>query len=125
MEKTKKPIYKKWWFWLIIIVAIIIVTASSQSSNTKTIEPSSTVTTKNDEKITLEEFNQIKTGMTYDEVVKIIGGEGVVLSESNIGNSEQYHTIIYKWEGKGSIGANANITIQGGKVISKAQAGLN
>lgn len=125
MEKTKKTIYKKWWFWLIVIVVIIIIITSSQSSNIKTAEPTSTAATKNDEKITLEEFNQIKTGMTYDEVVKIIGGEGTVLSESNIGNSEQYHTIIYKWEGKGTIGANANITIQGGKVISKAQAGLN
>lgn len=79
---------------------------------------------ENKSAISLSEFNQIDTGMTYDEVVAIIGSDGEVLSEVDLGTGEEYKTIMYTWKGKGSIGANANITFQGGKVISKAQLGL-
>ena len=123
----KKPIYKKWWFWLIIII-IVIAIATSQGTNTNSTEQTSTssensTNTKNT-KITLEEFNQIETGMTYEQVVEIIGIEGTVMSESDITGNGQYKTTIYSWEGEGTLGANANITFQGGKVISKAQFGL-
>lgn len=77
----------------------------------------------NTNKITLEKFNQIQSGMTYQEVVDIIGEEGNILSESNIMNDEQYKTTMYYWYGQDGI-SNANVTIQGGKVISKAQIGL-
>lgn len=74
--------------------------------------------------ISLEEFNAISTGMTYEEVVTIIGSEGKILSEVDIGMGDEYKTIMYMWEGDGSLGANANVTIQGGKVTAKAQFGL-
>lgn len=74
--------------------------------------------------ISLEEFNAISTGMTYEEVVSIVGSEGKVLSEVDIGMGDEYRTIMYMWEGEGSMGANANVTIQGGKVTAKAQLGL-
>lgn len=143
MEDKKKPIYKKWWFWLIIIVVIGIAgsstnntlpTSSSNTNSTNTaVDNTSTEPAKPKEqepeepksspKISLDEFNQIQTGMTYQQVVDIIGSEGTVLSETDIGEP-QYKTTIYTWEGSGSLGANANITIQDGKVISKAQFGL-
>lgn len=80
----------------------------------------------NSEKITMEEFEQIKTGMTYEEVVAIIGGTGELSSEVNLGMGDEYITQIYVWYGEGafSIG-NANITFQGGKVVAKAQFGLD
>ena len=74
--------------------------------------------------ISLEEFNKIETGMTYTEVCDIIGGEGTLGSTADIGMGDEYKTEIYQWTGDGSIGANANITFQGGKVVSKAQIGL-
>lgn len=77
----------------------------------------------NTEKITLEKFNDIKIGMTYQDVVNLIGEEGIILSDSNIGNNEEYHTTIYYWYAENGI-ANVNVTIQGGKVISKLQIGL-
>lgn len=126
-EKEKKPIYKRWWFWLIVII-IVIAIATSQGNSTNTTEKTSTnpenSTIAEDTKITLEEFNQVETGMTYEEVVGIIGTEGTVMSESDITGDGQYKTTIYSWEGKGSLGANANITFQAGKVVSKAQFGL-
>lgn len=73
--------------------------------------------------ITKEEFDQIKPGMTYEQVVKIVGSEGVLTAESGDVKSKDY-TTIYDFSGSGEIGANANFTFQGGKLITKAQTGL-
>lgn len=72
--------------------------------------------------ITLEEYNRIENGMTYEEVRDIIGGDGTLMSE--VGEKDSpYYTVSYSWEGKG-LGANANFTFQGGKLSVKAQFGL-
>ena len=78
------------------------------------------VSSGDDVKITLEQYNAIETGMSYDDVVSLIGGEGSLLSDSEIAGSTAQ---IYMWEGS-SLGANANVTFSDGKVISKAQFGL-
>lgn len=77
---------------------------------------------KNDEKITKAEFLKIENGMTYEQVIEIIGSEGELLSETGDKGSD-YHTVMYQWKGKG-FGASANATFQGGELISKAQFGL-
>ena len=82
------------------------------------------VATFNADTISLAEFNHIKTGMTYDEVVQIIGSTGTLLSESGGNLGPEYYTALWMWEGEGSLGANANVMFQGGGVISKAQFGL-
>lgn len=69
------------------------------------------------------EFDQIKSGMSYEEVVEIVGSEGEVQSEVGA-EGEQFHTIMYMWEGEGMIGANANVMFQEGKLETKAQFGL-
>lgn len=74
--------------------------------------------------ITLAEYNQIETGMTYFQVCDIIGGYGELLSETDLGLGSEYATEMYMWEGDGSLGANANVMFQGGKVTSKSQFGL-
>lgn len=125
-ENEKKPIYKNWWFWVIIIVIIAIIATGGKKGNTEnSATDTSTVATeeKQDTKITLEKFNKIETGMSYEQVVEIIGEEGTTLSETNISGDEKYHTIMYSWKAKNGI-ANANVTFQGGKVISKAQVAL-
>ena len=97
-------------------------TTSSTASSTTTSSTTSGVTTEQkQDRLNLEKFNKIETGMSYQEVVNIIGEEGTVLSESEIGNIK---STIYSWYGEGSIGANANVTFQNGKVVSKAQVGL-
>lgn len=74
--------------------------------------------------ISLEEFNQIKTGMTVQDVYDIVGSSGTMISEVDLGLGSEYRTIMFQWDGEGSLGANANVTFQGGKVIEKAQFGL-
>lgn len=125
-ESEKKPVYKKWWFWVIVIVIVAIIATAGKKGNTEnTTTDTSIVATEEEQntKITLEKFNKIETGMSYEQVVQIIGEEGTTLSESSITNDEKYHTIMYSWKAKNGI-ANANVTFQGGKVISKAQVGL-
>lgn len=72
--------------------------------------------------VTYENFEKIQTGMTYEQVVEIFGKEGKVMSEVDMG-MEEYATKMYYWYDNTGI-ANCNVTIQGGKVIAKAQAGL-
>nr|WP_263324259.1 DUF3862 domain-containing protein [Neobacillus sp. Marseille-Q6967] len=76
-----------------------------------------------DVEMTLEQFNQIQNGMTYEEVKAIVGGEGEIVSESGEKGS-QFHTVVYSYQGKGSIGANASLTFQGNKLQNKSQFGL-
>lgn len=74
--------------------------------------------------ITLEEYNSIQSGMSYLDVQGIIGSPGEKLSEVDLNIGSEYYTVMYQWEGEGVLGANANVTFQGDKVISKAQFGL-
>lgn len=76
-------------------------------------------------KITKAQFEAVETGMTEDEMFEILGGKGEIISDSDIGYGEyEIKTVMYEYEGTGVVGANANFTVQNGKVVSKAQAGL-
>ncbi len=146
-KKKKKSIFKRWWFWLIVIIIIIgAASGGGGEESDKTAEPanSNTSETKADENkksdnkveepkeepkkeakdgvLTEEKFNQIKSGMTYEEVKNIIGSEGSVVSESGDKGTE-FHTVIYEWETDG-IFSNANFTFQGDKLMNKSQIGV-
>ena len=70
--------------------------------------------------ITLEQYEQIEEGMTYDKVVEIIGGEGEAISESN---TEDSITVVYIWKGSDGV-SNATLTFYNNALFSKAQTGL-
>lgn len=126
---NKKPLYKKWWLW--VIAAIVVIAAASSNggndgngtNNSTTTEENNATTVKetNSAKISMEEFESLSTGITYEEAVAIIGGEGTLSSQVDVVG---YDTKLYTWEGEGSFGANANATFQNGKLTSKAQFGL-
>lgn len=48
--------------------------------------------------ITMAEFNQIQVGMTYSQVVNIIGAEGTFSNETQIGGRNYKY---YTWNGVG------------------------
>lgn len=80
---------------------------------------------KADTDMSLEEYNAIEDGMSYTQVVEIVGCEGTEQSSSNIeAGSYSVKTIMYTWEGNGGAGSNANVTFQNDEVVSKAQFGL-
>jgi Beta-lactamase inhibitor (BLIP) len=116
----------------LIVLVIVIAVASggddsaSPASTTKTNSTKTsegTESSNNKEGISKEEFEQVKDGMTYEEVVKVVGVEGELLSETGEKGS-QFHTIMYSWEGANGWGANANMTFQNEKLVSKAQFGV-
>lgn len=78
------------------------------------------VSSGDDVEISLAQYNSIETGMSYDDVVNLLGGEGSLLSDTDISGSTSQ---VYQWNGA-SLGANATITFSNGKVMSKAQFGL-
>ena len=69
---------------------------------------------------TLENFNRIETGMSYDTVVALFGAPGVVQMELDIGDPA-YKTVNYQW---GDGFEYCAITFQGGKVSMKMQFGM-
>lgn len=109
--------------FLLIVIIIGAVSAAIGEQNSLNTSSSNITINNNTNKITLDKFNKIETGMTYQQVKDIIGEDGTVLSEADMGFGEEYHTIIYVWTASNGI-ANANVTFQGGKVVGKAQVGL-
>lgn len=67
--------------------------------------------------ITFAQYEKIEVGMTFDEVIDILGGEGEALSEAE-------NMVVYNYKGVGDTGANAVLAFQGGKLLTKAQSGL-
>lgn len=76
---------------------------------------------KDSENITLDEYNRIKSGMSYDEVTEIVGSYGTEMARSEIAG---YQSFVVTWDGVGSLGANASFTFSNGKLYAKAQLGL-
>ena len=73
--------------------------------------------------ISLEKYNSIKMGMTYNEVRNIIGSSGELISAVDLGFGYEYKTEMYVWYASDGIGC-ATITFQGGVVVAMAQVGL-
>lgn len=90
------------------IFAIILVLNMEDYSDTE------------NEKLTLDKFYQIEAGMTYQQVVDIVGEEGTLSTESSYENQTMQ---IYYWYASNGI-SNATISFMNGKVTAKSQIGL-
>lgn len=120
---------------LILVIGIMVVIGCScprlnelrqgsteNNSNRATISgtPSSTGSPTDNSKstaLTLEKYNQIKNGMTYKQVVEIMGGEGTETMSSGDG---KYKVTAYKWEGENAM-QFINVYFMGDKLTSKVQ----
>lgn len=67
--------------------------------------------------ITFAQYEQLEVGMTLENVIDILGGEGEALSEAE-------NMVVYNYKGVAGNGGNAVIAFQGGKLLTKAQSGL-
>ena len=106
-------------FQFVIIVLIIMTTmlfVGCKGSDLASVH-------KGTPKVTKAQFDQLKTGMSLSQVKSVIGGDCVVQSESGEADS-QFHTVMYGCDGDGQLGANMTFMMQGGKLLSKAQYGL-
>lgn len=102
-------------FVIVAIFILCIAMADDGTSMTEQLEGSVDEVT-----ITMDEYNQIDYGMSVDEVVSIVGGEGTIQSESEL---EGIKTVIYVWYGV-KPGSDALITFSNGEVFAKAQVNL-
>jgi uncharacterized membrane protein len=84
------------------------------------VSPPSTPAAVEGRVVTLAEFDQIQTGMTYEQVRDLIGSDGTVSSEVNIGGTQSK---TYTWEGPrvDFMSGSAIVIFQDGKVSSKSQ----
>lgn len=94
-------------------------TEISSSSNPNNIE--APAIPRDTSGVNMENYKKLQTGMSYEEVVSILGKQGEEMSSNDIGG---YRTIMYKWDGDTGFGANMNAMFQNGELIQKAQFGL-
>lgn len=114
---------------IIVFFGVIGATLIGSGILNAGIQKSVSGISNSDEYITLDEYNSIKTDMTYDEVTKIVGSNG---TESSAVSMNGITMSIYTWygngtagsNGNGTAGSNANVTFTNGKVTGKAQVGL-
>lgn len=72
-----------------------------------------------DDRITMTKYSQLQTGMSYNEVVAILGKPGTELSSNEIAGTK---TIMYSWDA--GFGASMNAMFQNDAMMQKAQMGL-
>lgn len=77
---------------------------------------------RGDGTVTMEIYRKIKIGMTYNEVVNLIGADGTPLLSAGEG---EYGFESYDWPGANSEYSSASITFQDGVVSAKIQIGLD
>lgn len=69
--------------------------------------------------VTMDNYMRVQTGMSYTEVVQILGKHG---TESSRGDVAGFQTVLYTWQADGV--GSMNAMFQNGKLIQKAQFGL-
>ncbi len=72
--------------------------------------------------ISAEEYAKITKNMSYDEVCKIIGSSGTIVSEID-SPGDEFYTVCYFFYGD-KAETSASFIFQGGKVLSTANTGL-
>lgn len=133
MSKNLKIIAVIVWTFLVFICGVVVGSASkstptpgaSSSSRLQTAQHASPTQPSNGSVkqragVTMAQFNQLKEGMTYEDVVTILGSPGEQMSSSEIAGTK---TVMYEWNGA-TLGANMNAMFQNNKMASKAQFGL-
>lgn len=103
---------------LILLIGIASI-ASLGENNTSPTSANSTEVQQ--QKVTLEKFNKLETGMTYKQVVEIIGEDGTLSTESSYGNQSLK---VYYWYSSNGI-SNATVSFSNGKLTAKSQIGLD
>lgn len=106
-----------------LFAGIIIWGISEGDITAQTTAPA---TTEPDTYMTMEKYNKIKNGMTYEQVVKIVGCEGTLLSSSDFGGGSTTHN--YSWASKpvaDGLSYGATVIFIDGRVTSKYQIGLD
>ncbi len=138
-QKPKESFFKQFIFLvailIILVFAVLLGTSSSQkntatatyappetSYSAQTDTPETAIETTDDspvaEGVTMSQYSSLYTGMSYSDVIDIIGGGEEVSRSEVMGHT----TVMYSW--RNPDGGNMNAMFQDRKMISKAQFGL-
>jgi len=71
-------------------------------------------------KPTMANYKHLQDGMTYEQVIAIVGAPSQELSKTSIAGHE---SVMYMWQA-GLLGGNMNATFTDGRLVSKAQLNL-
>lgn len=104
-----------------IFCGLIVFGIGGAVAENDAIQRTMSGTNDDSEYISMEEYNKIDTGMTYEQVKDIVGSAGEVTSQVESGG---YKIVMITWYGNGIAGSNANVTFTNNKVTGKAQFGL-
>jgi hypothetical protein len=119
------------WLWVLGIFGVLFVfgivggigllayIGANLENNPTKIRKTDEKSSSSDGALTLDNYNKIKNGMTYDEVIDIMGSEG---TENMTAGSGAYEVKSYQW--KGDNFKFISIVFMGGKVTSKVQSNL-
>ena len=122
-DKNDSAALKPWMSFVISLVAFAVsgTMANKIVPDASNAELSKQILAKVDSlqsKITMDKFKQLQTGMSYQQVVSILGKEGVELSSNDLGG---YKTIMYQWS---ESFANMTVMFQNDRLVQKSQFGL-
>ncbi len=70
--------------------------------------------------VTMSAYKRLDTGISYEDAVAILGGEGTELSSSNMART---NTVMYSWKGPDGI-SNMSAMFQNNKLVNRSQLGL-
>ncbi len=87
--------------------------------NTANNTPTAPATMQPDSKFNGANFNKLDVGMKYADVVKILGSEGEIVTDSGLSGGK---TVMYKWTD--ASGSFVKVIFQDGKLLDKVQTGL-
>ncbi|HOJ32820.1 MAG TPA: DUF3862 domain-containing protein [Candidatus Hydrogenedentes bacterium] len=114
--------------FLILLLIGVIGSLTGKDSTTPSSKPEAgfKIPSSGKQLVTFDEYKRIQNGMSYREVVSIIGAEGEEISRNKIdgvpGVMESIETVMYQWVN--SNGSNMNAMFQNDRLIQKAQFGL-
>ncbi|MBU4348185.1 DUF3862 domain-containing protein [Patescibacteria group bacterium] len=95
-----------------------------KSSPTLKVSPKPKASSKPVEKkatgVSLDQFNRLQEGMSYQEVVAILGSPGELQSSQDLAG---YKTVMYMWKGNSLMG-NLTAIFQNDKMIQRSQFAL-
>ena len=105
---------------LIGIVGLVVVSSELKTIFKDPFAPNFLTSSSSESQlVTMSEYNQIYDGMTYGDVVRIIGSRGEELSRSS---TADYTITMYAWTNKN--GSNMTAMFENGKLTTKSQIGL-
>jgi hypothetical protein len=75
--------------------------------------------------VTFVKFDQLRQGMTYKEIVEIVGEEGVAVSDSSreVEDDGETSTLVFEWK-NGDL-SGMRISFKDGKLVEKSQTELD